>query len=371
MQTEQIALASPAPGVALALTVHRFGTPGARPRVYIQASLHADELPGMIAAHHLRERLTRLEAEGRIAGEIVLVPSANPIGLSQTLLGTPIGRFDFADGLNFNRAYPYLVPQVAEAVRDRLGADEDGNRRAIREALAAALAASPAVSPAEQLKKHLLGLAIEADVVLDLHCDSEAVMHLYTLTPHAEAFAPLSSLLGCHAVLVATESGADPFDEACSRPWHELAQQFPDRPIPAGCIACTVELRGERDVSHEHAAADAAAIVDYLTLLGAVAGPQPAVPAPLCEPTPLESSEPITASAAGILCFHAQPGDRVKAGDRIADIVDPLTGVVTPALTSSTGVLYARISGRFVGAGERIGKVAGTTFQRTGKLLSA
>jgi predicted deacylase len=98
MQTEQIALASPAPGVALALTVHRFGTPGARPRVYIQASLHADELPGMIAAHHLRERLTRLEAEGRIAGEIVLVPSANPIGLSQTPISCPRSRKRCATG---------------------------------------------------------------------------------------------------------------------------------------------------------------------------------------------------------------------------------------------------------------------------------
>src|SRR3712207_2406631 len=124
MRTEQIALSPLAPGADLSLTVHRFGDPGARPKVYVQAALHADEIPGMIAAHHLRERLIGLEAEGRIKGEIVLVPSANPSGLAQRVLGEHIGRFNLADGINFNRGYPYLVPQVADRVEGRL--TEDG-----------------------------------------------------------------------------------------------------------------------------------------------------------------------------------------------------------------------------------------------------
>ena len=60
----------------------------------------------MIVAHHLREQLLALEAEGRIEGEIVLVPSANPIGLAQRVLAAPVGRFDLANGMNFNRGYP-------------------------------------------------------------------------------------------------------------------------------------------------------------------------------------------------------------------------------------------------------------------------
>ena len=103
MRTEQIALSPLAPGADLSLTVQRFGREGARPRIYVQASLHADEIPGMIAAHHLRERLTALEAEGKIKGEIILVPSANPIGLAQRVMGDPIGRFNLADGTNFRR----------------------------------------------------------------------------------------------------------------------------------------------------------------------------------------------------------------------------------------------------------------------------
>jgi hypothetical protein len=242
--------------------------------------------------------------------------------------------------------------------------------RRIREALVAELEASPASTPAEQLKKALVGLAIEADIVLDMHCDSEAVMHLYTLTPSAEAFEPLGALLGAEAVLLATESGDNPFDEACSRPWRELQERFPEAAIPLACHATTLELRGEADVSHAFAAGDAEAILAFLVLRGALAGEAPKIPPARCQPTPLAGSEPIEAPVTGIIAFHAKPGDRVKAGDRIADMIDPLSGAVTPVTTQSDGVFYARVLSRFTGAGRRIGKVAGITVQRTGKLLS-
>jgi predicted deacylase len=371
MRTEQIALSPLAPGASLSLTVHRFGEVGARPRVYVQAALHADEIPGMIAAHHLRERLIDLEARGRIRGEIILVPSANPIGLAQKVLGEPVGRFNLADGINFNRGYPYLVPKVAERIAGRLTHDGEANVRLIREALRAELGEWKAGSPAEVLKKALLGLAIEADIVLDMHCDSEAVVHLYTHTRSSDEFAPLGALIGAHALLLADDSGDDPFDEACSRPWAELADRFADHPIPFGCHSTTLEFRGERDVSHDLAQADASALIDYMTLRGTIAGEAPKVPEALCQPTPLAASEPVTAPASGIVVFKAGVGDRLKEGDVMAEIVDPLTGAVTPARSPTDGVMFARILLRFVTEGQRLAKVAGTRAQRTGRLLSA
>ena len=68
--------------------------------------------------------------------------------------------------------------------------------------------------------------------MLDLHCDSEAVVHLYTHTRSEEEFAPLSALIGAQAYLLADESGDEPFDEACSRPWAELAAPLPRPPHP-------------------------------------------------------------------------------------------------------------------------------------------
>ncbi|MCZ8256885.1 MAG: succinylglutamate desuccinylase/aspartoacylase family protein, partial [Polaromonas sp.] len=70
------------PGVHHSLQVLRFGAQGAGPKAYIQAALHADEVPAMLVAQALKRQLTALEEQGLIRGEIVLVPFANPIGLS-------------------------------------------------------------------------------------------------------------------------------------------------------------------------------------------------------------------------------------------------------------------------------------------------
>ena len=77
------------------------------------------------------------------------------------------------------------------------------------------------------------------------------------------------------------------------------------------------------------------------------------------------------APAYGILVFKAESATKVKAGEVIAEIVDPLTGAVTPAKAPSDGVMFARILLRFVTQGMRIAKVAGRPSTRTGKLLGA
>lgn len=64
-------------GTQRTLSLFRFGN-GPR-KAYIQASLHADELPGMRVAVALKSRLAELEAQGRLKGVIELVPLANPI----------------------------------------------------------------------------------------------------------------------------------------------------------------------------------------------------------------------------------------------------------------------------------------------------
>ena len=61
MQRQDYSLLSPSLGSHKTLTSLHFGMPGSTNRgskkVYIQASLHAEELPGMLVAHHLRALL--------------------------------------------------------------------------------------------------------------------------------------------------------------------------------------------------------------------------------------------------------------------------------------------------------------------------
>src|SRR5215471_13675490 len=113
MRTVHHALTSASPGARMELLSLHFGEAGAGPKATLQAALHADEIPGLLVAHHLRERLAALEAAGRILGEVVLVPVANPVGLAQRVLHSPQGRFELDSGENFNRHYADLTETVA------------------------------------------------------------------------------------------------------------------------------------------------------------------------------------------------------------------------------------------------------------------
>ena len=371
MQTEHIDLISASPGQRHVLTVLRYGPAGAGPKAMIQAALHAGEVPAMLVAHKLRQLLADLEAQGQLHGQVILVPYANPLGLSQHVLGQHQGRFDLRDGINFNRNVPDLTAAVVTAVQGRLGADAGSNTALVRQALRDAAAALRAQDPVTDLKNRLLQQAVDSDIVLDLHCDSEAVMHLYALTPQAGLAQELGALLGAQAILLATESGDSPFDEACSRPWVQLQARFPSHPIPLGCFSTTIELRGESDTDHALALQDARAIVEFLRRRGLVAGAPGSLPAALCQPTALAASEPITAPRAGVVVFHKAPGSRVEAGDVVADLVDVDTGAVEALRAQSAGVLYARVATRWATPAKRLAKVAGTLLVRTGKLLGA
>jgi predicted deacylase len=371
MKTEIHRLRCSPPGTIHELRVLRFGTPGARPKATIQAALHADETPALLVAQALRDLLQQLEDSGALLGEVVLVPAANPVGLGQHLLGRHEGRFDLRDGINFNRGHANLADRAQLLLQGRLGSDPQANVMLVRQALLDTTQSLQSQTLAEDLKHTLLLLAIDSDVVLDLHCDSQAVVHLYALPQHEPLAVELGALLGARAVLLASDSGDGPFDEACSRPWVQLQERFAAHPIPAACFASTVELRGECDTDLAQAQADASALVAFLRRQGLVAGEPGALPAAQCRPTPLAASEPVTAPHAGAVVFHARPGDHLSAGDAIATLVEIDTGNHTVLRVQSDGVMYACISTRWAAAGQRLAKVAGSTLMRTGKLLSA
>lgn len=371
MQVVRHPLLSPAPGTQRELVSLHYGQPGG-PKAYIQASLHADELPGMLVAHHLRGLLDALDAAGQVTGEVILVPMANPIGLSQFVMHGHQGRFELTTGENFNRHYPDQVDKVAQAVEAELGADAATNVAVLRRALKSAVLSSPVETELQSQRRTLMGLSCDADIVLDLHCDAQALMHLYTETPCWPECEPLARFLRSRVALLAQDSGDNPFDEACSQVWWKWDKHFGGRfPIPQACMSVTVELRGAADVTHELAAADAQHIVDFLRWRGLIAGDKPALPEAVGDARPLAGSMPIKAPVAGVLTFLVDVGAQVKAGDVLAEIIDPVTAEVTPLRSPVDGLFFARDFVRFASAGARIAKVAGREALRTGKLLGA
>lgn len=371
MQTHTHPISTQDSSAFFRLTSFHFGAAGQGKKVYIQAGLHADEVPGMLVAQFLRRELTALEAAGKLRGEVILVPAANPIGLSQSIHGSPFGRFDLFTGTNFNRAYKHVADDLKSSLEGRLVSDAAANVAMVRAHARQSVDEWNPKTDTEALKKTLLSMAIDADIVLDLHCDTEAVVHIYTGTPLAAAVQPLSAIMGAHAVLLALQAGGEPFDEACSRLWWDLAAHFgPDYPIPPSCVATTVELRGQADVSYDYAEGDARGLLRFLAHEGVIDQPPGELPEPLCQPTPLEGVEPIDAPHSGVVVFLKEAGDRVAVGEAIADLVDPVSGAVTTLRANVAGVMFARTPHRHVLRGTNVAKVAGAVAYRTGSLLS-
>lgn len=246
-QTEKIELISSSPGTRRIVNIFRWGRVGG-PKVYIQASLHADEVPGMLVANHLTKMLDTAESRGEIHGEVIIVPFANPIGLSQQILGNHVGRFCFESGTNFNRGWFDGTDKVAEKIKGRLTDDGPANVALIREEILLAIDASSAESEDEDLKKKLVRLAAVCDIVLDLHCDSDAILHMYTHDRLWPKMLDLCEELGTQVQILDSNSGGQCFDESCCNIWANLAERFPSHPIPMACEASTVELRGEANV---------------------------------------------------------------------------------------------------------------------------
>ncbi|MGB4359023.1 MAG: succinylglutamate desuccinylase/aspartoacylase family protein, partial [Rhodoferax sp.] len=275
MQRIDHPLLSPSLGSHKTLTSFHFGQPERGRKIYIQASLHAEELPGMLVAHHLRALFDILEASGHIHGEIVLVPVANPIGLAQRLDHKPMGRFELDTSENFNRHYPDLAAAVAPVVVTQLGDNAVTNVALVRQAMRDHLQQWTPATELQSLRRTLLLLAHDADFMLDLHCDCEGVLHFYTEEACWPQMQELAHFLGAQAILLAKSSGNRPIDECLSGAWWQLADRLKAKgqnaPLPQACCSTTIELRGELDVSHAWAATDAQAIVSWLQFIGVLA----------------------------------------------------------------------------------------------------
>lgn len=327
-------------------------------------------MPGMIVAQHLMDHLDRAEAEGRITGEIWVVPVANPIGLGQWIAHKPQGRHELESLQNFNRGFPDLAALAGDRIAGHLTGSEAENLALIRKAFASALAVLPRPTDIADLRLTLMDWAHDADHVLDLHCDHEAILHFYASPLRPADTSALARSIGAELVLEQEVSGGNAFDEALTAPWAALRRRFgADHPIPAGCFSATVEYRGQGDVADNMAAEDAAHLMVYLGAVGALAGePAPAFPeAPVL---PLGGAGEVFAPQGGIVLWRVAPGDTVASGDVLAEVLDPVTRTRLPVPATTSGLVFRIELWRSCLRGQSLAHVAGQEILRMGHLLS-
>ncbi|ESZ41704.1 succinylglutamate desuccinylase/aspartoacylase family protein [Mesorhizobium sp. L2C066B000] len=337
MQKSIERIAGDTEGVSYEFPLFRFaGADKAAPSAYLQAALHAGELPGVVAIDALMPALNKAEAEGRIKGSITVVPWANPIGRAQYHFGEHQGRFHLGTRNNFNRGFPLLAAPDAKLLPDTtLG------------------------TPDQRLKTRLVQLSLGHDIVLDLHCDDEGLAYLYVHASLWPAMADCAAAMGVDAVVLWSEDTDGTFEGATIMPYQNVPANVAklDRRV-----ATTVEYRGMLDVDGALASSDAEGLYRLLAARGVIA--DTALPAPGAFKglvAPLENIDMMPAPRAGAILYDVKPGDRVANGARLATIVHTPgeAGGRTEVLAPQDGVILTRRSRRIIRAGEDLLKLVG------------
>lgn len=362
-QQHTLTLPGDAPGHSAILYSYSIGPEAAETKVHLQAALHADEQPGTMVLHHLLPMLRDADAKGRLKARFVVFPSVNPLGLATRVLRRHIGRYDLETGVNFNRRWPDLYPQIAEALAGKLSADPQANIAAIRKAVGAWLDSQQPATAAQKLRLAVLKSAHDADIVLDLHCDDESLIHIFTSPELMPGLQALADRMGAAATLTAQDSGGGSFDEVLPGLYRKAQLANPGFPIPMGTETATLEYRGQADTHDRTGIADARGLFDFFADRGLVeASAAPASPAP--GPTPFEATEVLRADRPGLLAYRVGLGDRVKKGDIVADLI-AMDGpdaflARTPVRAGTDGFILSRASAKYAVTGSSVAKIVGT-----------
>ncbi|TIL79335.1 MAG: succinylglutamate desuccinylase/aspartoacylase family protein [Mesorhizobium sp.] len=337
MQKSIERIAGDSEGHSYEFPVFRFeGTDKAAPSAYLQAALHAGELPGVVAIDALMPMLEKAEAEGRIKGSITVVPQANPIGRAQYHFGEHQGRFHLGTRTNFNRGFPLLAAPDVELLPDTTLGTAD-----------------------QRLKTRLLQLSIGHDIVLDLHCDDEGLAYLYVHASLWPAMADCAAAMGVDAVILWDEDTDGTFEGASITPYLNLPAEVArfDRRV-----ATTVEYRGILDVDGALAGADAEGLYRLLVARGVILDQALSTPGSFTGiVAPLENIDMMPAPRAGAVLYDVKPGDRVAKGAPLATIVHAPgeAGGRTQLFAPQAGIILTRRSRRIIRAGEDLLKLVG------------
>jgi uncharacterized protein len=312
-------------GAPLPLRVWRLPGRGDGPSVHLQAGLHADEIAGMHVLHTLLPRLRAAHASGRLAGTVTVVPQANPLGLAQFRHGRLLGRFHDATSRNFNRHFHESLATERE----------------------------PTTFVAWQ--KALFALASDAQIVLDLHTDSEALPYLYLHRGFWPEGRDLAAALGAEVAILWDEDDDGAFEGAIVA----HGQRTTDAAL---CLAATIELRGQSDVSDACAQRDADGLYRFLCARGVIDEPVEREEAWNGVAVPMANMETIFAPVSGVLVYTCELGDHVEQGAPIARLVarpgDPSSEVILRAPQS--GRVLTRNRDRLIAQGDVALKLTGS-----------
>lgn len=326
---KHLVVAQNASGRNLNVPVYTFKSAVPGPKVYIQSSIHGAEVQGNAVLLHILKALQNAP----LKGEITLVPNCNPVGSNLKSGEYTLGRFDPVNGQNWNRAYHYdpdLIAEFASRIDPSSNIDEIKSeyRQRLSASIEERLNNEWGLGLAECLNLKLQLMALQADIVLDLHNGPVSTRHIY-VPKYAKASAQYFNIP--HVILIPNKfSGA--LDEATFCPWWSLTEalkeRFANKSWDFGIEAFTVEMGSQEVIDLEAGVVDANGILSYLSYKGCF---EQVIHTPQNMPryvVQLKDYKIMYSQFGGMVEYVAKPGQLINKGQVMAKVlnIDELEG---------------------------------------------
>lgn len=292
------------------------------PTVYIQSSIHGAEVQGNVVIYQLIQYLKQLD----VCGEIILVPNCNPVGTNIKAGEYTLGRFDPVNGTNWNRGYYYDEQKVHEfaatvSAQESLSSVKQRFRAFWRQAINEKLSSEWGLGLAQQLNLKLQLLAVDADIVLDLHNGPVSTRHVY-LPEYAADAAKLLNIP--HTILIPNQF-AGALDEATFCPWWTLQSLISaqrQEAVSCNVEAMTLEMGSQEVIAFEEGKQDAQSILSYLGKRGII-NDCPYEPLAMHRVgVYLKDYRTLYTQWGGMVEYVARPGDKISAGEPLARVLN-------------------------------------------------
>ena len=253
-------------GTQLSSPVFHFrGRHKGSPATYIQSGVHGAEVQGYWVSLLLVEHFAKTPPHA----DVTIVPLANPYATNIRMGDYTLGRFDPATGENWNRHYTdntplardFLARYPEKKMEELVPLFKTAMQKHIRTQQGAATAYP------KKLALELQRMALSADIVLDLHCDTHSVPHIYSPSYAVSS----ASALGIPYVVEVPPLFAGALDEAIFCPWIALAAEYKrlhaawsSPPVEA----FTIELGHQEHLDMQEAQRQTQGILHYLGTKG-------------------------------------------------------------------------------------------------------
>jgi len=349
------------------LSLQRYRFVGAQPGkvVYLQANLHGAEVAGNGVIQYLIEFLQALDADA-LQGEIRLVPVCNPIGVNTRAHHFASGRFNPYDGRDWNRIF-WDCEQHHQGAKEFAEQHWDSDRATLQRAYRQyilqrfqseleALQSPVGIPIHERYRTQLQHLALDADIVIDLHSSgNQGMVYAYYFRDRADSV----PYFGLDFAIMLDRFDGNAFDESFINPWLALEQAFAalGRSLRFDIEAWTLELGTGMKLDATAVKRGFDGVLNYLRHQQVLKDGQ----AIFHKPVPLSRSSRLTkyyATAGGFVQNRVAIGSWVKPGDFLYQLLCfSKTGQCPTTVTvraQATGLVYDLSTNEAISEGEYV-----------------